>query len=422
MLRSAFNRLVIRHPLLRARLVRTNGEIYFDILEDVSVNVEEIHGSDWVTVFEDNMTRELGHDDQPLWFIQYLPEVKPEYTNELYKYQCTVSFTSHHSVVDGVSMRMLLNELMNELQSELKGDAKKQEITSLPIPPPIEDIFGKRSRFDLFLESVLAMVSEYLPGAFVSFVKWCQPSVFRRHSSVQALLSREQKSSDVTPTTSIVHLILSKEQTEALHSKCAKHNVTTQAALIAAYFITLDKQASIRGKDVTFFSSVDVRNHKEVIAEDIDSQYAIYRVICDFQMKMPEAGEPAWDTADKFHKVVSKDIDKKVRNGIPGNFLFAMMCKTDKDSIRDRSCMLATFHDCHTFEPVSRYPDCPVRMVGYKCGYSDHNLPGFLFNIIKMTYDGEFSAFFKYSTSVITKEFAKQMVADIKDTLIKMIE
>ena len=421
MVKSAFTRTATRHPLLRSRLVRKDGgQLHFELLEKVIVNVYERHDSDWVCRFEENMNIKLGYDDKPLWYIEYLPEYKSKYTNDQYKHSCTLVMTAHHSIVDGVGGRMIMNQVMNDLQSQLKGDIDIQQTFSLPIPPPVENIFGKRSKFDLLLESVLGMVSEYLPGAFVSFVKWCQPSVFRRHSSVQALLSREQKSITVAPTTSIIPLILSKEQTQALQKQCDKHNVTTQAALMAAYFINLDKHASIRGRDATVFTTFNIRDHKDVTFEDMNSHFGLYRAQCIFQLKMLEVYESLWTAAETFHKIVNRDIEKKIRNTIPGNELLTMLSKTDTDSIHDRSCMLASFHECHTFDPVTRYSDWPVRMVEYKCGFADHDMPGCLFNMIHMTFDRQFSVFLMYSTAVMSRDFAAQMGADVKDSLINM--
>ena len=39
-----------------------------------------------------------------------------------------------------------------------------------------------------------------------------QGSLFRRHSSVQSLLQREQKAITYKPTSSVVHVALSKEE------------------------------------------------------------------------------------------------------------------------------------------------------------------------------------------------------------------
>ena len=421
MLRASFTRIAQRHPMMRTRFRRSHrGDLYFEMLDDVIVNLEERTESDWVSVWEENVTANLGHDDQPLWFVQHLPEAEPDYTTDQYRHQCTFLLTHHHASWDAMTTTcIILNELLNELESAIKGEVKSDNIISLPFPPPLETVVRNYlSISDQILMQILTFCSKYCPNLFIKMAKLGQRSLFRRHSSVQALLQREQKAITCKPTSSVVPVSFSKEQTKALFTKCKKHKVSPFAALAASYFVCLDKHATIRNKDVSFAVTSNLRKYGEEKYPDINNYCSVNIALTPMQMKMPSANKSLWDVANEYQRVIHSDLKEKAIKGVTRVEVLNMLNKSDRQSVRDRSFFLGSFHNGGKVDVLNRSDASPIRLAACHASMSDYKLPAFLVSIFCITFEGELSFTLQYGTNVLTKEFARELSADIKTTLL----
>ena len=421
MLRASFTRIALRHPMMRMRFRRSHGgELHFEILDDVIINLEERTESDWVSVWEENVTVSLGHDDQPLWFLQHLPEAKPDYTTDQYRHQCTFLLTYHHACVDGMSGCILINELLNDLESVIKGEIKSDNITSLPFPPPLETVIDNYlSTSDQIMMKILTFCSRHCPKFFLKMAKLGQSSLFRRHSSVQALLQREQKVITCKTTSSVVPVTLSKQQTKALFTECKQQKVSPLAALAAAYFVCLDKHATIRDKDVTFAITSNLRKYGEEKYPDINTYFSCFTAMSPMQMKIPSTNKSLWDVAKEYQRVIHSDLEKKAIKGVTTAEVFNMMTKADTQSVRDRSFFLASFHNFGKVDVLNRSDASPIRLAAYHASMSNYKIPGFLASISCITFESVMSFTLQYGTNVLTKGFATELGADIKTTLME---
>ena len=406
--------------MLRMRFRRSHrGDLHFEMLDDVIVNLEERTESDWVSVWEENVTANIGHDDQPLWFVQHLPEAKPDYTTDQYRHQSTVLITCHHALADALALYVIINELMNELECKIKAVVEDDNAIPFSIPPSLETVVDNyRSASDRMMQHMLNFFSKYCPNLFIKMAKLGQRSLFRRHSSVQALLRREQKAITCKPTSSVVPVTLSKEQTKALFTECKKHKVSPLAALAAAYFVCLDEHASIRNKKVSFAVSSDMRKYGEDDYPDINNFIGSYATLLPVQMKMPSNKKTLWEVANEYQHTIHTDIDKTAIKSISTVEVFNMLSKSDRQSVRDRSFFLGSFHNGGKADILNRSDNSPIHLAAYHGSMSDYKLPGFLFSFFCITFEGQMSFTLQYSKNVVTTEFAQQMSRNIKDLLI----
>ena len=427
MLRTSFTRIALRHPMLRMHLNRaSNGDFHFETLNTVIVNIEERTKTDWVSVWEESAAVKLGNDDQPLWFVRHLPEAKTDYTTDHLRHQCNLIISFHHAITDALSVLEICNEVMIEIHSEMKGEAIVaigDSTLSQSIPPSLEKVATNHMAIsDKMVSKILIFFSKNQTNFFMKMAKLGQRSLFMRHSSVQALFQREQKAITCKPTSSVVPVSFSKEQTNALFTECKKHKVSPLAALAAAYFVCLDKHASIRDRNVTFTLSSNLRKFVENEYEDINAYRALYVSLPVMQVKMPSVDKSMWTIAKEYQRVVHSDIERKTMRAVWSVELFNMLSKSDTSSILDRSCFLAGFHNAGRVDFLNRSDESPIRLAACYGSVSDYDVAGCLFNIFSMTHEGKFSFTFAYSTNVVTKQFAEKLGGEIKETLIKSEE
>ena len=100
-LHSATKRLMMRHPLLRMRVTRYRGELYWQEMDDVTPDVRVQETNDWNAVFEDTILERHRIDTGPLWRVTLLPDVTSEFSDKDFKHHAALVFGFSHSIIDG---------------------------------------------------------------------------------------------------------------------------------------------------------------------------------------------------------------------------------------------------------------------------------------------------------------------------------
>ena len=100
-LHSATKRLMMRHPLLRMRVTRYGGELYWQEMNNVTPDVRVQETNDWSTVYEDTVLEKYRIDTGPLWRVTLLPDVTSEFSDKGFKHHAALVFGFLHSITDG---------------------------------------------------------------------------------------------------------------------------------------------------------------------------------------------------------------------------------------------------------------------------------------------------------------------------------
>ena len=100
-LHSATKRLMMRHPLLRMRVARHDGERYWQEMDDVTPDVRVQETNDWNAAFEDTILEKHRVDTGPLWRVTLLPDVTSEFSDSDFKHHAALVLGFFHSITDG---------------------------------------------------------------------------------------------------------------------------------------------------------------------------------------------------------------------------------------------------------------------------------------------------------------------------------
>ena len=100
-LHDVMRRVMLRHPLLRMRVTRYGGELYWQQMDDVTPDVRVQETNDWNAVLEDTMLETYNTESGPLWRLTLLPDVTSDYNDDDYKFHAALVFGFCHCVIDG---------------------------------------------------------------------------------------------------------------------------------------------------------------------------------------------------------------------------------------------------------------------------------------------------------------------------------
>ena len=417
MIKSAFTKLALKHPLLRMRITQKDGEDpQFEMMDEVTVNIEERQETDWVKVFEENSTTDFGDHDQPLWFVQVLPDAKPDYTTNQHEYQSTLLLSCHHSIIDGMSNMLLFNELMNELETEITGKGRSDVIASCPIPPPAEVVVNNRPLLHILGERFLNMSIKLYPQVLLWIFKHLASSNFTQQPSIRTLIQQNKSPTSSSPTTSVFPISLSRDETKTLIGECKRHKVSPLSAFISAYCIALDKQIPLTSTNLSFEISSSLRQRTGFLDDEMKKNIACYISFLHLEVKMSDVEMDIWKIAEMCEEMIHKDLDQKAMAAL-SMFGFASVVNKYLPNAKEERCSFGSVNNYGRLAFLSRSQDSPVCLAIAHGSFAHHNFAGPLIGFNMMTCVERFTCSLAYSTKVVSKSFLCQIGQDIKDML-----
>ena len=100
-LQRVMTRLMTRHPLLRMRVTRCDGELYWQQMDDVTPDVRVQETNDWKGVFEDTIHERYNTNAGPLWRVTLLPDVTSDYMDPDFEHHAVLILGFSHVITDG---------------------------------------------------------------------------------------------------------------------------------------------------------------------------------------------------------------------------------------------------------------------------------------------------------------------------------
>ncbi len=138
-IRQSLDILQKRHPFLSVRLVKQDGNHFFESGEIASIPLNAINresNDHWIIIAEDELNYKFDHLQGPLIRFNFLTDGQRNGEFIL---------TVHHSIVDGTSVENLLHELI-DLCSKMESGLELKEIKTQQPLAPVEDFFPSEFR------------------------------------------------------------------------------------------------------------------------------------------------------------------------------------------------------------------------------------------------------------------------------------
>lgn len=133
-IRQALDILQAKHPFLNVRLIKQDGNHFFESggIDSIPLNVIDRESSDhWVNVAEDELNYKFDHLQGPL--------IRCNFVTDGQKYGEFI-LTAQHSIVDGTSVENLLHELL-DLCAKIDSGVKPEGIKAQQPLAPVEKFF-----------------------------------------------------------------------------------------------------------------------------------------------------------------------------------------------------------------------------------------------------------------------------------------
>ena len=301
--RRAFTNSARRHPLLRAVIKSEDKNVWFDIKDEVSVDLEEESSSDWATVCK-NIHANSSLDNSRLWYIKYLPMVKPEYTTVNYKYQTTLVLVMHHAIADGHSIKQMIKEIKTFVDSDLKGNIP-ETANPLSLPPTVETLLN--IEYSLFFHGFIKIVNR-LQGVYKANTQNNNNAHY--DVTVKQFYPEEKKKASGNPGIMVIPYRLSKEKSSIFLEKCKLHSVAPTAVFTAATSLSFYKHFNISEAAYEFI--VGLRNVFPT-DDDAHNHVGLYSSIIQAKYNFPNKNPDLWNLAAECHQDIRDNLQSNCR-------------------------------------------------------------------------------------------------------------
>lgn len=282
-----------RHPLLRARIVKTHWPYEFecDVTEPVSLRIlPRSSDTEWMRVVESELVAAFDSDHGPLVRCTCV-------TNGNRADACELVLSLHHGMADAASAVNLLHELVSACTTPDRG----RSMNALTLMPPVERFFPARFKGGQGLLRKMGFM--FRMGAAEFSYRWQTgaKSHFTRAPSARP---------------HVLTIELSPAATSALVRETRARRLTVNSALNAALLLAAARH--LHADDdipLCYFAFPNLRPYLKppVPAEHLGSYSALMR----FTLEVAE-NQPFWEVV----RAVGKQVDSSARHG--EKFLFAM--------------------------------------------------------------------------------------------------
>lgn len=277
--REAMHVIYDRHPFLRCRITGEAEKYVFNFdvpFDSVSFEVVELKPTDDFTSAVDTQLNSTLPTGGPLWAarLMHTPEAGDKDGLERW----TLLLLLSHSIADGRSVTMLLDELGSILAELLQGGTPDR--TSRPIPDPIEAQLVPHGTID---------------GFNAMFEKW--QSQFD-HITPWATNEATDLTGQHCHITCTVH---DADFSKRLAERCHREGTTMQGAFAAAYAMGIAECRDSEGAiDIDTLTPVDLRSKSD---RDIDPHELACKIIT-----LPTGSKDVSSTSDPW--VLARDYKK----------------------------------------------------------------------------------------------------------------
>ena len=422
MIRSGMEMLAQSHPLLRMHLIENgdNGRMQFEKSPSLIVDLEERQEKNWITVLEQQSNVFFKHGENLLWLVKYLPEEESDYTNDEYKYQCPLLFKFHHSIVDGMAVMRLVNDMMDNLESQIE-ERDEQDIISQNVPPSIESITGIDR--GLWYYSGIGCLTRFFskshPRFILKIIKVVKPNFFKIRPYLDLFISKEKTCITSSPATSLIPIYLDEENTNILLYNCKQNKISPLAALVAAHFIIADKYMSIKEEKIVANISVNVRRLPK-FANDLCMQHhcACYVSIIDCILQITPSDKSLWVLARKCQTIIHNNLEKKMYRYLREAVFLSVPHKVFPEPDNHMS-ILALFNNYGKCTFLDRDQNSPIKLAASQGCPTFHHGKSMLFSITSAMFENKLSWNLTYFTNVTTPKTASDIAHEMNDLLLR---
>ena len=426
---KVMSRLMKRHPLLRMRLVESDGHPHF-VSGIQEMPLETVISENWLETFQDSLIAKLD-ETKCLWKL-----LKVEKTGQLRENvprDLVFIFTFHHAIGDGLCKTRLVTEFFKILNQILCNKIPEEKRHGL-LPPMDYYIqpLVKRSSSEKFLFKTMEKLPTNLSLLEVAQKKYL--SAPKQNEFIEKIGAVCIAHPSTEAKTLVIPMKFTKAETENILRACRARNATVQGMLTAAASITM--KDLLDGSPVTISETNNVQIRTTVnmrrylngnVPEDYMGSYFVGLFEQDISVpKNVNKEEQFWACAIDSTRLLKNKLHGKQFITKFWNLLETVYhtLKVSKPN-SEQSSAQTTPNRTNELLSLNNYGLCPskghptdtVKLHSCFCAVAEHS-KGPIFTINAVTVEGQLCISFVYYTNITTRETAVNFAKSIKNKIL----
>ncbi len=415
---SALQILTRRHALLRACHLTVKGVDYLAEMKSPVILLKVIHNGDWKEQIELGIRLPYDKRAGPLWRAVLIENPSNcQYSTVTYPFQYALVFSVHHAIYDSTSYLPLFQELLVTISDLKKGKISQTDpIRSLPVPLPL-DMLHPRLREKKTTIGVIVR-------AFYMYFTTKPNNLWMKKFPAPKMEPKNPAMSRGIP------LEFSSDVTRNIISQCKKHNVTVNAALMAAGCVCVAEmlQGGHLQEDLVIPCMSSVSNKLRFPEYCASQDLGCYFSDKNIQVSVKKD----WQT---FFWQIAKDALGKLRDDLNDSCLgyisgteilnwlasVGLLKRMVSSMGLGRIPAVVSFTNVRNCEWMNDNPDCLVKLRAIFLGLSMHHLGPVFFNHIA-TVDNCLAWTVVYCTNITDTQTAQEYAGRVKMTLEKLFQ
>ena len=419
MVKFALNRLPIRHPLLRMRIVKYNRKLAFQEMQPFRLDFTALDSCDWKAVVEEELLTRFQTDTGPLWRVHMV-----KYPDDPLEdgYRCVLIITFQHCITDGASYLRLFEELLKNLNGVVVDGAENMPaVESLSLLPSL-DAYAPSDTLTLKMAlQILSFLGKI--GIFRRVINRRLTAKLDR-AFIERLRKVRAQDPSVEKKTCLIPVEFSAEQTSKLLRLCKEKRVTMHGAIVTIASLALVRfmKGGTWKEPVTVpcSTTLNTRRDLNIPPYHMGPYFSIFKY--DITLP-PEAEVDFWVLAGKCTRTVHAAITPARVAGGPLEFrIFPGLYKEEQDSFTENPDAPGRFPTYMGFTNLGRVDhlstdeSTAVRYTA-RFGCSSEQNMGAIFTHNLATFNNKLFWTVVYYRHFMTPEMAGEFVNNILTTI-----